>query len=564
MLESLKGLAVVEYCHVTIGIFDVEEETMYKILVISTLFNQISGCSPVEELKAQIQYLEERDVAVCLLLDPSSYELEKTIRNGDFFCAYTTTMYSYHNVEDQILAYQYNIIQLLEYYGVPVVGSDFYTQLFINDKYLCGVKSGICPEIWLITRNACIHTAEADWDFIFPIILKPNTMSGSCGIGQDSIVYDKDSLFKQAAVLFQRFPQLNEIVAEKYMASSTEYTISVLGNGDHKLFSITKLQFHDPQKHYYSEQDKNLPLKERNVGYCLEEDETICHQLKYHADRLFNFFKLRDFARFDFLFDHRCYLIDCNALPVQGNSFSWEWQQHYGLKKQQVLALLLCEFHYRRIASGKPDSLPKIIIESLPKPLITVLASQMPLAGFPESTVPSSYCPKVGMYTMVDRISAETEVLILLKALVIALKPDFILETGTYHGATALAMLQGLSYNEAGKLVTLEYDSNLAAHIQERIQDERIVIVNTSSLEYIPEAPIDFLYLDSSRPIRIKEFWHYKPYLSENAIIVWHDSAPEHDCVYQDINTLVRDGIIDRVLLPTPRGLTISKLRFKA
>ena len=80
-------------------------------------------------------------------------------------------------------------------------------------------------------------------------------------------------------------------------------------------------------------------------------------------------------------------------------------------------------------------------------------------------------------------------------------------------------------------------------------------------MDYIPEKPIDLLYLDSSRPTRIKEFWHFKEYLSSNAIIIWHDSAPEHACVYKDINDLYNKGIIDRILFNTPRGITISKLR---
>ena len=386
-------------------------------------------------------------------------------------------------------------------------------------------------------------------------------MSGSCGIDQNNIVYDMTELHTQMKRLFEQFPQINEIIAEKYVAEATEYTVSVLGNGSNKVFSITKLVYTMPENHVYSEKEKNLPIEKRSINYSLEENQHICMQLKYHTDRLFDFFHLRDFARFDILFDQRCYLIDCNALPVQGNSFSWEWQKTYGLQKTQILALLLCEFHYRKIASGKPDSIPEALIKELPLPLTTILSGQLPTDGVPESTIPSSHCPNTRLYTMVDRISAESEILVLLKALVISLKPQFILETGTYHGSTASAMLQGIEYNRYGELITLEVDRQLAQKVQKEIDSPNIKIINTNSLEYIPEKPIDLLYLDSSRPIRIKEFWYYKKYLSSNAVIVWHDSAPEHTCVYEDINNLYNMGIIDRILFNTPRGFTISKLR---
>lgn len=532
---------------------------MYKLLIISTKYNSISGCAPVEELQMQIDYLKKYNIYIWLLLDPTQYELEKILLENDFSCAYTTTMFSYRKETNHVLPYNYNIIQILEYYKVEVIGSDMFSQLFVNDKFLCGNKSGIAPQNWLITRNN--KSANFGLDIQFPVILKPNSMSGSCGIDQNNIVYDMTELHSQMKRLFKQFPQLNEIVAEKYISGATEYTISVLGNGNNKVFSITKLEYKVPGNHVYSEKEKNLPIEKRSIIYSLEDNQNICRQLRYHADRLFDFFHLRYFARFDILFDQRCYLIDCNALPVQGNSFSWEWQKTCGLQKTQILALLLCEFHYRKIASGKPDCLPNALIKELPISLTSILSKQLPTDGVPESTIPSSHCPNVRLYTMVDRISAESEILVLLKALVISLKPQFILETGTYHGSTASAMLQGIEYNQYGELITLEADRQLAEKVQSEIDNPHLKIINTNSLEYIPKKPIDLLYLDSSRPIRIKEFWHYKKYLSSNAIIIWHDSAPEHACVYEDINSLYNEGIIDRILLNTPRGFTISKVR---
>lgn len=354
---------------------------MYKLLIISTKYNSISGCAPVEELQMQIDYLQKFNLNVQLLLDPTQYELEKFLLENDLSCVYTTTMFSYRKETNYILPYNYNIIQILEYYKVDVIGSDMFSQLFVNDKYLCGNKSGIAPQSWLITRNN--RPVDSGLNLQFPVILKPNNMSGSCGINQNSIVHNMSEFHTHIDCLFARFPQINEIIVERYITEATEYTISVLGNGSNKVFSITKLVYTDSKNHVYSENEKNLPIEKRGINYSLEENQNICMQLKYHANRLFDFFHLHDFARFDILFDNRCYLIDCNALPVQGNSFSWEWQKTYGLQKSQILALLLCEFHYRKVASGKTDNLPEALMKKLPIPLISVLSGQLPTDGVP-------------------------------------------------------------------------------------------------------------------------------------------------------------------------------------
>ena len=94
---------------------------MYKLLIISTKYNSISGCAPVEELQMQIDYLQKFNLNIQLLLDPTQYELEKILLKNDFSSAYTTTMFSYHKETNYILPYDYNIIQILEYYKVEKI-----------------------------------------------------------------------------------------------------------------------------------------------------------------------------------------------------------------------------------------------------------------------------------------------------------------------------------------------------------------------------------------------------------------------------------------------------------
>ena len=64
---------------------------------------------------------------------------------------------------------------------------------------------------------------------------------------------------------------------------------------------------------------------------------------------------------------------------------------------------------------------------------------------------------------MYDSMSAEVEVLDFLKALVITLKPELVVETGTFSGLSTLRIAEGLKANGVGKIITCEYDPQVFA-----------------------------------------------------------------------------------------------------
>ena len=61
---------------------------MYKLLIISTKYNSISGCAPVEELQMQIDYLQKFNLNIQLLLDPTQYAEEKSFLSNIFSSSY--------------------------------------------------------------------------------------------------------------------------------------------------------------------------------------------------------------------------------------------------------------------------------------------------------------------------------------------------------------------------------------------------------------------------------------------------------------------------------------------
>jgi len=87
-----------------------------------------------------------------------------------------------------------------------------------------------------------------------------------------------------------------------------------------------------------------------------------------------------------------------------------------------------------------------------------------------EYVAPTPECPFPNRWKMVDAQSAELEVLEFLRSLVKTVKPEVILETGTFIGHSAINMAEALRSNGFGRIVTIEYDPAVYAKAQENIK----------------------------------------------------------------------------------------------
>lgn len=544
---------------------------MFRFLIITSAC-PLAGNISLNSLKQQINVLKQPGIEIDLLIDPSLIELERALISGDYHCALSTTMFSFETSNfNKPRKRNFIVQQIFEQFEQEYIGSDAFTQLLVNDKTISATRSGIGLMGILISRAMLGDDLESLLrqkfsESSYPIIVKPNTLSCSLGITSASVVDNCTALVHQIHDLFNKIPSLDEIRAEKFMQSAREFTVSVLGNNHSKVYSVSELIFQEnPTVQLFGETEKLTSLKNRPVKYkalSLNKENKLRSDLIFHASRLFDFFGMRDMARFDFVYDSRAYLIDINAMPVTGNSFSWEWQEKYNFNKENGIALLLAAFFYRKTISGTPLPLPNNIFSIIPNHIKSNLAFAMPTGGVPESSPPSNFCQKSNMYKMVDRVSSEIEVIFFLKALVILLKPKLIIETGTHKGATTVSLSQGIQFNNYGKLITIENDSTIYNKVKKDLEALPVTVVFSNSLEYHPTEEIDLLFLDSHRPIRIKEFSHFLPYLAKNAIVVWHDSSPDQGLglVFKDLEKLEAKKIISKIDLNTPRGLTISKL----
>lgn len=177
-------------------------------------------------------------------------------------------------------------------------------------------------------------------------------------------------------------------------------------------------------------------------------------------------------------------------------------------------------------------------------------------------TAPSVWAPRPDLYGAFGTDAAEEEVCELLASLVRALKPCFVLETGTHEGRSAVYIADALRRNQYGRMVSLEINADYARTARSRVREtlggwaDFCDVIEQSSFEYIPPWPIDFLFSDSELGTRQQELERMRPFLAPRAWVAVHDSLT-HRSVMGDLTSV---GWIERVDIPTPRGLTIGRI----
>ncbi len=172
-------------------------------------------------------------------------------------------------------------------------------------------------------------------------------------------------------------------------------------------------------------------------------------------------------------------------------------------------------------------------------------------------------CPHPERWHMYDSMTAEVEVLEFLRALVTTLKPELVVETGTFLGVSTLWIAEALKHNGFGKVVTCEYDPVVFAKAREKIDAsglaDWIEYHNTSSLELSVQGKIDLLFSDSDMSVREAEVRRFLPQMNPHGLILMHDASSHLKVVREAALKLQSEGLISAVFLGTPRGLVIAQ-----
>jgi prolipoprotein diacylglyceryl transferase len=178
---------------------------------------------------------------------------------------------------------------------------------------------------------------------------------------------------------------------------------------------------------------------------------------------------------------------------------------------------------------------------------------------------PTPECPHPERWHMYDSMSAEVEVLDFLKSIVTTIKPELVVETGTFSGLSTLRIAEGLKANGLGKVITCEYDSKVFAAAKQRFDSSElgrwIEARNESSLGMKIDGRIDLLFCDSDAPIREQEVRHFLPQVNPYGLILMHDASSSMKTVREAALKLEGEGLLSVLLLPTPRGLVMAQRR---
>ena len=181
----------------------------------------------------------------------------------------------------------------------------------------------------------------------------------------------------------------------------------------------------------------------------------------------------------------------------------------------------------------------------------------------PEYHRPTPECPHPERWHMYDSMTAEMEVLDFLKSIVTTIKPELVVETGTFSGLSTLRIAEGLKANSLGRVITCEYDAKVFAAAQERFAAsglaEWIDARNESSLEMKVDGQIDLLFCDSDAPIREQEVRKFLPQMNPHGLILMHDASSSMQTVRAGALRLEEEGLLSVLLLPTPRGLVVAQ-----
>jgi prolipoprotein diacylglyceryl transferase len=178
---------------------------------------------------------------------------------------------------------------------------------------------------------------------------------------------------------------------------------------------------------------------------------------------------------------------------------------------------------------------------------------------------PTPECPHPERWHMYDSMSAEVEVLDFLKSLVTTLKPELIVETGTFSGLSTLRMAEGLKENGFGRIITCEWDKKVYEAAKKRFVDSGLAgwidARNESSLEIKIGGNIEMLFCDSDVPLREQEVRRFLPQVSPYGLILMHDASSTMKSVREGALKMESEGLIAVLLLPTPRGLVLAQKR---
>jgi len=151
----------------------------------------------------------------------------------------------------------------------------------------------------------------------------------------------------------------------------------------------------------------------------------------------------------------------------------------------------------------------------------------------------------------------------LIAGFVRALQPELVVETGAYRGYTTEMIGTALKRNGHGRIVAIEKDLKSFRLMRRKCRGLPVQMEHGSSLDWLPKdgEEIEFAFFDTNFPFRHQEFEHFRPYFNKWTVVCWHDSGWHFENpIRASIEQLAKEGIVQPIFLPTPRGVCFARV----
>jgi predicted O-methyltransferase YrrM len=149
---------------------------------------------------------------------------------------------------------------------------------------------------------------------------------------------------------------------------------------------------------------------------------------------------------------------------------------------------------------------------------------------------------KAELFSSFDGGSTEIEYLDFLTGLIRIVKPEMILETGTYRGFGTIALLRGVKANGFGKVVSIDIDQKQEPN---KLKHPDIEYVEADSLKWLAETDykFQFAFFDSELKMRLDEYriCSDRKVVEPGSVVVFHDTSKTRVLWNQDTNQAVPD-----------------------
>jgi predicted O-methyltransferase YrrM len=188
-----------------------------------------------------------------------------------------------------------------------------------------------------------------------------------------------------------------------------------------------------------------------------------------------------------------------------------------------------------------------------------------PEKTWPEPIIPSLECMKPDLWRCYNEAEPEIEVLGLLHQLVLTLKPDCLLETGSKEGRMTEALAAAIQRNGFGTLWACDTDLTNVEKTRERIVGakltDHVVTFHGAGTSLIYTATdIDFAFIDSGEAQeRMDEFRMVLPKMPAGGVVIVHDTGSNSPYIRRAFTDTANSLCLPYVMLDTPRGVAIVR-----